>query len=217
MPALIARFMGPTWGPSGADMTQVGPMLAPWTLLSGCIWFCVGMLKIFLIFVEHSKLVGLGYQAFVAFAWRVATRNLRQSDRVVLKTFSSMKCPASLRWALAWENTDICQIYTLYIYIYIYEWLRLFPLKHLYSNKGNLMLQWPVVSSHIGPVIQKIFPCHDLIMSDPEEKQEFVTHWADMACTNPWPDLINMFGIGAIYVFTKLGLWNHKALWNGSP
>ena len=32
---LIARFMGPIWGPSGADRTQVGPMLAPWTLLSG--------------------------------------------------------------------------------------------------------------------------------------------------------------------------------------
>ena len=32
---LIARFMGPTWGPSGADRTQVGPMLVPWTLLSG--------------------------------------------------------------------------------------------------------------------------------------------------------------------------------------
>ena len=32
---LIARFMGPTWDPSGADMTQVGPMLALWTLLSG--------------------------------------------------------------------------------------------------------------------------------------------------------------------------------------
>ena len=31
----IARFMGPTWGPSAADRTQVGPMLAPWTLLSG--------------------------------------------------------------------------------------------------------------------------------------------------------------------------------------
>ena len=26
---MIARFMGPTWGPSGADRTQVGPMLAP--------------------------------------------------------------------------------------------------------------------------------------------------------------------------------------------
>ena len=33
--SLIARFMGPTWGPSGADRTQVRPMLAPWTLLSG--------------------------------------------------------------------------------------------------------------------------------------------------------------------------------------
>ena len=33
----IARFMGPTWGPSGADRTQVDPMLTPWTLLSE-IW-----------------------------------------------------------------------------------------------------------------------------------------------------------------------------------
>ena len=32
---LIARFMGPTWSPPGADRTQVGPMSAPWTLLSG--------------------------------------------------------------------------------------------------------------------------------------------------------------------------------------
>ena len=32
---LIARFMGPTWGPSGADRTQGGPVLAPWALLSG--------------------------------------------------------------------------------------------------------------------------------------------------------------------------------------
>ena len=29
--------MGPTWGPPGADRTQVGAMLAPWTLLSGSL------------------------------------------------------------------------------------------------------------------------------------------------------------------------------------
>ena len=34
---LIARFVGPTWGLSGADRTQVGPMLALWTLLSGSL------------------------------------------------------------------------------------------------------------------------------------------------------------------------------------
>ena len=32
---LIARFMGPTRGPYGVDRAQVGPMLAPWILLSG--------------------------------------------------------------------------------------------------------------------------------------------------------------------------------------
>ena len=36
--ALIARFMGPTWGPSGADRTPVGPMLVPWTLQSVVFW-----------------------------------------------------------------------------------------------------------------------------------------------------------------------------------
>ena len=33
--SLMTSFMGPTLGPSGADRTQVGPMLAPWILLSG--------------------------------------------------------------------------------------------------------------------------------------------------------------------------------------
>ena len=33
--SLIAKFMGPTWGPPGSSRPQIGPMLAPWTLLSG--------------------------------------------------------------------------------------------------------------------------------------------------------------------------------------
>ena len=37
--ALKARFLGPTWGPSGADSTQMGPMLVPLTLLSGFHFF----------------------------------------------------------------------------------------------------------------------------------------------------------------------------------
>ena len=31
----IPIFMGPTWGPPGSCRPQMGPMLAPWTLLSG--------------------------------------------------------------------------------------------------------------------------------------------------------------------------------------
>ena len=54
---LIARLMEPTWGPSGADRTQAGPMLAPRTLLSGYEMtvkltrdLYVGPVNIFLIF-----------------------------------------------------------------------------------------------------------------------------------------------------------------------
>ena len=35
--SLIARFMGPTWGPPGSCQPRVDPMLAPWTLLSGIL------------------------------------------------------------------------------------------------------------------------------------------------------------------------------------
>ena len=33
--AQISKFMGPTWGPPGSCRPQMGPMLAPWILLSG--------------------------------------------------------------------------------------------------------------------------------------------------------------------------------------
>ena len=39
----IAKFMGPAWGPPGACWPQMGPTLAPWTLLSG--YLSVGSLK----------------------------------------------------------------------------------------------------------------------------------------------------------------------------
>ena len=38
-PTQIARSMGPTWGPPGSCRPQMGPILAPWTLLWG-IYIC---------------------------------------------------------------------------------------------------------------------------------------------------------------------------------
>ena len=37
----IAKFMGPTWGPPGSCRPQVGPILTPWTLLSGLLHLLV--------------------------------------------------------------------------------------------------------------------------------------------------------------------------------
>ena len=39
MAAQIAKFMWPSWGPSGSCGPQVGPTLAPRILLSGCWWY----------------------------------------------------------------------------------------------------------------------------------------------------------------------------------
>ena len=35
LPTQISKLTGPTWGPSGYCRHSMGPMLAPWTLLSG--------------------------------------------------------------------------------------------------------------------------------------------------------------------------------------
>ena len=50
----IARFMGPTWDPPGADRTQVGPMLAPWTLLLGTIRPMHWLLMPWLLMLTHG-------------------------------------------------------------------------------------------------------------------------------------------------------------------
>ena len=50
---LIARFMGPTWGPPGDDRTQVGPMLVPWILLSGYMH------------PTHQRLMVVGYCRYI--------------------------------------------------------------------------------------------------------------------------------------------------------
>ena len=38
----IAKLMGQTWGPPGSCRPQMGPMLAPWTLLSG-LFICLNI------------------------------------------------------------------------------------------------------------------------------------------------------------------------------
>ena len=76
--------MGPTWGPSGADRTQVGPMLAPWTLLSGdvcvchpalmseliwevwCIYINIYMSVNWIIIGSGNGLVTVGYKAITS-------------------------------------------------------------------------------------------------------------------------------------------------------
>ena len=56
---LIAMFMGPTWGLSGADMTQVSPILAPWTLLSGGSHMSNAYLPYLVMLVKQYQLLSV--------------------------------------------------------------------------------------------------------------------------------------------------------------
>ena len=53
-----ARFMEPTWGPPGADRTQVGPVWAPWKLLSGNGHISVLIVSIMPCGIWNSCIVG---------------------------------------------------------------------------------------------------------------------------------------------------------------
>ena len=83
--SLIASFMGSTWGPAGADRTQVGPMWATWKLLSGILsiiitfgfrcfrkitnywectvfcnpWVCAVLSTVIFIFVPPTHMLGI--------------------------------------------------------------------------------------------------------------------------------------------------------------
>ena len=52
---LIARFMGPTWGPTGADRTQIGPMFATWPLLSGDPFVDITQKVVWSAWVQHPR------------------------------------------------------------------------------------------------------------------------------------------------------------------
>ena len=70
--SLIARFMGPTWGLPGADRTQVDPLLAPWTLLSGLLINLRVKLYGYLLFAHDAmldpSLHGIIWQQLFCFA-----------------------------------------------------------------------------------------------------------------------------------------------------
>ena len=116
---LIARFLGPTWGPPGADGTQVGPMLAPWISLSGT--WRVQLMRI-------SRIRGYGFDLFHfdhMFSFGYKKEDIRSSliltsmekfglAHITLNYTSEMKFSILHVWphsAIRWLNLEmICYI-----------------------------------------------------------------------------------------------------------
>ena len=144
---LIARFVGPTWGPSGAGRTQVGPMLAPGTLLSGSLFRRQGS------------------------RWRCARRLPHLEDNRTTFTgvwSGSSKTPKKtiFHYIHVIMSTMVSQITSLII-VYSNVYLGVHQRKHQISASLAFVRgihQGPVNSPHKGPVTRKMFPFDDVIM-----------------------------------------------------
>ena len=80
----IAKFMGPTWGPSGSCRPQIGPMLVPWTLLLGN---AISATKFFLSKCSSAKCRPLCSSLNVVLQWRQVIRALASvSARITCAT-----------------------------------------------------------------------------------------------------------------------------------
>ena len=114
----IARFMGPTWGPPGSCRPQMGPMLAPWTLLSGelTLWASA--------FPVTKDAVG----TFQLRAWIVTICRAYNSTREFVKYDCSVTTPQICIFCLVWyELHSIRRKYT--------TWEKLSASRCMYAKK----------------------------------------------------------------------------------
>ena len=79
-----SKVYGPTWGPHGADRTQLGHMWAPWTLLSGKFW---------LISLTNIRLKTLCSEIGIAFLRLDVCRSIliRHRKFFIIKMFGSQQ------------------------------------------------------------------------------------------------------------------------------
>ena len=109
--AQITTFMEPTWGPPGSCWPQVGPMLAPWSLISGWLLYMVPTWSLFpgkVITFDHGSLGPGKVLNFSNFFKKVMGKSLfsyqKQVDESVpdIKYFISLA--SSLYWNLCFAN-----------------------------------------------------------------------------------------------------------------
>ena len=76
----IASFTGPTWGPPGSCRPQMGPMLAPWSLLSG-VYFANQLITVYIR--SKTCLISLHSHTNIETTRSTIDRTLVVSDKYV--------------------------------------------------------------------------------------------------------------------------------------
>ena len=138
--SLIARFMGPTWGPPGADRTQVGPMLAPSSSLSGILvtksWHVVVIVFLFINNFVHifTDLIQNGQWGFKIShsSWRHNTlpaiscwkfsQDLNKYATHFFFSIANCEPDIQVEYDLLWHKANLSEVYDMLTSSSPYHW-----------------------------------------------------------------------------------------------
>ena len=183
---LYAKFMGPTWGPPGSCRPHMGPMLAPWTLLSGYPKKLT---------ITHACLViTVSADGLEPFAIRISVDTSSYAA-------STCKFDFPLR-----ENNDKCfftkaQYYEIWSSRKLWHSLRS-KKKHsqIYSlTKESVFwsswFHWNMSLMHKGPIDYNLSPVQVI-----EAPSHYLNQW--------WPGLLTHWGRDKMANISQATLWN---------
>ena len=102
--SLRAKFMGPTWGPSGASRTQVGPMLAHELNYLGCY-----IVMKYWVYVIQSVMIIIVYYLTTSWGFYIHSENMWPYYRKLIRiTINSS--PPSAAYTLRWIGSALVQV-----------------------------------------------------------------------------------------------------------
>ena len=146
--------MGPKWGPTGSCRPQMGPMLAPWTLLSGETCNAATNLSRTRE-CEVGRLLDNG--CLISCRLRIPYKlseclpqtfiSIPHYNNVIMSAMASQITSLTIVCSTVYSGAD--------------------QKKHQSSPSLAFVRgihRWPVISQHTGPVTRKMFPFDDLIM-----------------------------------------------------
>ena len=84
----IAKFMGPTGGSPGSCQPQLGPMLAPWILLSGNVLRVIYMKTAIYLYTNHTLFIsGTAFLIMLFILWT------KLNTEIIVVTMYSIQTP----------------------------------------------------------------------------------------------------------------------------
>ena len=166
---LKARFMGPTWGPSGADRTQVSPMLAQ----ELCYLGMLPVVSLMASLVTTSRMQQCfnvpidSYHEFLLLFYCCVLLEIKLTTTihtVIALTNFLFECVNIILKQLTFQITGNCAVSS-NTCLGQQQQQRKHPSSTSYPFLRGIH-QWLVDSPHKGPVMWKTLPSHDIIITE---------------------------------------------------